>query len=131
MHNVVFDTNVFVSALITPLFLHADKYLLVISRDVVKELIGVLTYPHLAGKYAVTPAMVQDMLLKLKEHGTFITPKETLSLVSDAMDNHLLALAKEGHADYLVTGDRELLGLKRIGTADIIAPATFANVLER
>ena len=46
------------------------------------------------------------------------------------MDNHLLALAKESKADFLVTGDRELLDVKHINGTAIVTPAEFLTQLE-
>ena len=45
-------------------------------------------------------------------------------------DNPILACAVEGGADYIVTGDRDLLVLERFQGIPIISPAAFAAVLD-
>ena len=136
MYKVVFDANIFVSALITPrgktasLFLHSDKFRPVTSLDHLQEIAETFTHPHIAEKYAVTPAMVRDMFIRLKKHAVVESPKEKVHLVSCAMDNHLLALAKESKADFLATGDRELLDVKHINGTAIVTPAEFLTQLE-
>jgi uncharacterized protein len=43
----------------------------------------------------------------------------------DPKDNKFLALAVSGKADYLITGDKDLLVLKRVGAIPIVSPAEF------
>jgi putative PIN family toxin of toxin-antitoxin system len=49
----------------------------------------------------------------------------------DPGDDYLLAMALAAGADFLVTGDRALLALKRIGRTQIVTPARFAALLDR
>ena len=48
----------------------------------------------------------------------------------DPKDNPILACAVEGGADYIVTGDRDLLVLERFQGIPIVSPAAFAALLE-
>jgi uncharacterized protein len=43
----------------------------------------------------------------------------------DSKDNFLLALAKDGKADYLLTGDKDLLELVQFGNTRIETLAVF------
>ena len=52
-------------------------------------------------------------------------------LVRDPKDDYLLAYALVGQADYLVTGDDDLLALGAVDRLRIISPAAFANELTR
>lgn len=45
-------------------------------------------------------------------------------------DDHLLAYAVVGEADYLVTGDKDLLVIQRVGDVKIITPVDFASLIE-
>jgi len=47
----------------------------------------------------------------------------------DSKDNFLLALAEDGNADYLITGDRDLLVLEKHLTTRIVSFSNFLNVL--
>ncbi len=58
----------------------------------------------------------------------FVDLIEVLSIVSvcrDPNDNFLPALAKDGKADYLLTGDKDLLELKKFGQTKIKKISTF------
>ena len=60
----------------------------------------------------------------------FIDLIDVISIISicrDPKDNFLLSLAKDGKADFLLTGDKDLLDLKKIGKTKI---ATIASFLE-
>ena len=49
----------------------------------------------------------------------------TVALASDPDDNPFLASALAGEADHLITGDVDLLSLKRIGCARIVQARVF------
>lgn len=54
-----------------------------------------------------------------------------VELSKDPDDNYLLAMAKAGAADFLVTGDaRHLLELRKLGRTRILAPAEFLRTIE-
>jgi putative PIN family toxin of toxin-antitoxin system len=57
--------------------------------------------------------------------------KLTVNITSkDPPDNKFLACAQEGKADYLVTGDDDLLEIESYEGTLIIPPATFLPVLQ-
>lgn len=47
------------------------------------------------------------------------------AICRDPKDDYLLALAKAAKADLLITGDEDLLVLKKYGKARILKPAAF------
>ena len=49
----------------------------------------------------------------------------------DPGDDYLLAMAVATDADVLVTGDKALLALRRIGVTAIISPRQFLTLLSR
>lgn len=60
----------------------------------------------------------------------FIDLIEVDSIVTvcrDLKDNFLLALAKDGKADYLLTGDKDLLTLTKFGKTKIKTITAFIN----
>jgi len=57
-----------------------------------------------------------------------ITPKNTIS--RDLKDDFLLDLIEFSNADYLVTGDKDLLDLKEFKTAKILSPAEFEEEVQ-
>jgi uncharacterized protein len=134
---VVLDTNVVVSALV---FQHgriswirdawmAGRVTPLASRATVEEILCVLTYPKLQLSSEDIGALVADYLpfvqtVEVEAGG------ETPAGLKDPDDRIFLDLAKAGRANFLVTGDRELLGLSSVGECRIIAPAELAAVLE-
>lgn len=55
----------------------------------------------------------------------------TVNIISkNPQDNKFLACAQEGSADYLVTGDADLLDVKSHGGTLIISPAVFLPILQ-
>ncbi|MGE3911651.1 MAG: putative toxin-antitoxin system toxin component, PIN family [Chloroflexota bacterium] len=51
-------------------------------------------------------------------------------VTGDPEDDYVLATARVGSADYLVTGDKELLGLQQFHGTRIVSPREFLFVLE-
>ena len=49
--------------------------------------------------------------------------------IRDLDDSYLLAYALVGQADYLVSGDADLLVLGEVGKLKIVAPADFVRLL--
>lgn len=48
----------------------------------------------------------------------------------DPDDSYLLAMARDGDADFLVTNDKDLLCLSPFGKCEIVTPEEFARRLE-
>lgn len=55
----------------------------------------------------------------------FVDIKSHVTVSRDINDNYLLALCKDGHADYLITGDPDLLVLKSYGKTTILTMKEF------
>lgn len=69
------------------------------------------------------------------EHATRVVPMTEIPLpVRDPKDVHILATALGGDADYLVTGDHDLLVLRgdpRLGRLQIVTAAEFLAILDQ
>lgn len=64
-----------------------------------------------------------------KSHSRFISPKEWPEIVCrDPADQKFLTCALEGHANYLITGDKDLLSLKSEFPFKIIQPLAFLKL---
>ena len=53
------------------------------------------------------------------------------SIAPDPKDSYLLALAEASEAEFLVTGDKELLSLKHHSSTRVIAPAAMVEILKK
>jgi uncharacterized protein len=127
----VLDTNVLVSALISPggpsaallLELRAGAFELVVSPALLSELRDVLARPKF-GTY-VTAAEV-EAYVELIEHEAAVHPDPPPSgeaLSADPDDEYLIDLARAAGADALVSGDAHLLDLR--GVVPVMTPAQF------
>jgi predicted nucleic acid-binding protein len=72
---------------------------------------------------------LQDLLQQIRLQSDFIEVKSVITLSRDLKDNFLLSLAKDGKADYLLTGDNDLLVLKRLGRTRILTLSEFLFVV--
>ena len=134
---VVLDTNILLSALISPHGVpdtiyrawRTGRFEVVTSRMQLDEIRRASRYPKLQA--ILQPAKVGVMINNLQraevlEHLTMDVE------ANDPNDSFLLAMALAGDADYLVTGDRRagLLQLGHIERTRIVTPAAFcAEVL--
>ena len=65
------------------------------------------------------------MLSTFEPFTDLIEVNSIVTICRDSKDNFLLALAKDGKADYLLTGDKDLLELKKFGKTKIEMITTF------
>jgi uncharacterized protein len=61
----------------------------------------------------------------LDTYGVMVDVKSTVNVCRDPKDNFLLALAQDSNAHYLITGDQDLLALKKFGKTSIITIAEY------
>jgi len=68
----------------------------------------------------------------LRENGSIMEPLAVANdACRDADDLHVLGLVKTGKADYLITGDEDLLVLKHFGRCQIVTPRQFWSLMHR
>jgi putative PIN family toxin of toxin-antitoxin system len=125
----VLDTNVIVSGLgwsgAPAAILDAvsdDRLVLVTSAPLLAELRRVLEYPRLA-KVIQGGAQLADLVAA---SGVVVSPSRVLTAVRGDDDNRVLEAAIEGSADYIVSGDTDLLDLGSFQGIPIITPGEFA-----
>ena len=132
---VVLDTNVLVSALILRgqlkrlvEFWKGGAIVIVFTRETFSEFRQVLEYPRFSLTQGEKKAIVE---IEVYPFAKFVEPTETLSGVCvDPDDDKFLTCAVAARADYLVSGDRGLLQLRRVGETDIIKPSELIRILE-
>lgn len=125
----VFDNNVLVSAvLLGGVPRNAfDKLLdtgtILVSVPVLLELAEVLNREKF-DKYVTHDERMRFLVSFLKV-AEIIEISETITVCRDPKDDKLLELAVSGNADFLVTGDKDLLALNPFREVDIITPREF------
>jgi len=101
------------------------EYELVLSPDIVAEFEGVLLR-----KFSLSQSELTDVRTLLAEATNQIClevdPIEPVS--RDPDDDKILACASVSQADYLVTGDEDLLVVRQYGGTKILAPRDFESL---
>jgi len=126
---VVFDSNIFVSALAIPggaaeQALEAaieGSFDLVTSRPIISEVLDVL-----ARKFDRDREELSRTALFLSGLGTIVAPRRDIHVLADEPDNRILECALAGDASVIVTGDRAMLEL---GTWEGIRVITLRDFL--
>jgi putative PIN family toxin of toxin-antitoxin system len=134
---VVLDTNVIVSALIVSDSLpnkalslaQAGTIELIVSTPLLSELQGVLTRRHIKGRLGWSDDEVRRFVEWLRRAGSFVEPESRLYILTDDADNRFLEAATAGEADYIVTGDTQMLALAKYEGVQIVTPAQFVAIL--
>lgn len=138
MLRVLLDANIFISYLLNP---QADTPITMIMRagvvgtftillpDALLEEFStkVVNKPYLSDR--IHPQEITQLAASLMVNGEII-PKIVQAIPAvtcDPKDDYLLAYAVVGEADYLVTGDADLLVHKKIQGVRICRPRTFVE----
>jgi len=105
------------------------------SERQIAEVSQAFAKPLLA-PYGLAPSDVFDVVQFLTTSSELVPPDsldpERISPLRNPNDAHILAAAIAGGADYLVTGDRDLLvlgGDPALGSLRIVTPAEFLALL--
>jgi putative PIN family toxin of toxin-antitoxin system len=126
---VILDTNLWISYLISKRLRKIDALFeengvtLIFSDELMEEFLEVAQRPKF-GKY-FTSADLENLLALFDVYGEWVQVVSSVDLCRDAKDNFLLALAKDGKADYLITGDQDLLIIKKFEDTDILTYTEF------
>ncbi|MBI5204577.1 MAG: putative toxin-antitoxin system toxin component, PIN family [Nitrospirae bacterium] len=131
---VVFDTNVYISAFISPGSKAEDAYLLAVDGQAeLYTSVAILTETakKLRGKFLWDDVRIAAALKHISKVATVLKPVNRLNILSDAPDNRILECAKEAGADLIVTGDKHLLGLKQYEGMGITRIAGFLYSFRR
>lgn len=105
---------------------------LLFSDTIYDEYADVLPRPKFI-RYGMTPDVIAGFLTSIAIRGRRVLPRRRVPVVvRDPKDEMLLAAALGGHAEYLVTGDGDLLALQgrpELGTLHIVTVHEFLAVL--
>ena len=126
--NVTFDTNILVSGFEFPTgrakraleIIDSGRDALFISQPIIDELLRVL-----ADKFNWSTTRLGFATEWIDQNCHVISPTETLSVLADEPVNRILECALAADADVIVTGDRAMLDLGRIGSTRIITLAEY------
>ena len=131
---LVLDTNVFISAfywggtpqkIIDRIAEGADE--LYISNEILSEIASVMHRP----KFKSAPEVIERYIRAIEKLGkkVFITGK-TKGICRDENDDDKLECGLLGHADYLITGDADLLILKNFQQIKIVTINEYLQITD-
>lgn len=129
MKKVVLDTNVTISALFwegNPRKIYdmarEGKLIMLLSDDMEKEFIRVLGYE----KFGLSSQEVLPILRNLRTHARHVETKSKISvIIDDSTDNIFLECALDGSADFIISGDKHLLDVKKYKGIEIVKAEEF------
>ncbi len=132
---VIIDTNLWISFLIGQGLselkgLIASGTIQVVMCDQIQEEIIRVTQRSKLRKY-FSPQKVIELLNLLAIIGLFVKIKSEVSVCRDEKDNFLLALARDSQAQFLITGDTDLLILEEFEGTKIMAYRDFLEQANR
>jgi len=126
---IVVDTNVLVSAALKVESLPAIALRLVEryhvrlqSAATEQQLLAVLARPYLAPLIAST---AHEWIADLMAAAERVVIVERIVACRDSTDDKFLELAVNGHADLILSGDKDLLALHPFRGMPIVTPAAF------
>ena len=133
MIKVVFDTNIFISAILTPgnprklIDLAREcKIMLFTSEFIIWEIERILRT-----KLNMDTPQILVILNSVREISLFVSPVVVISAIErDKSDNRILECAVEAKAEYIVSGDEHLLSLGRYDEISIVNASQFLKLYQ-
>lgn len=131
---IVIDTNIWISYLLGGLLQDIDKKIVlkeikvVVSDEMLRELSEVSSRPKF--KNIFTAKRIKELFSLLDSYAIVVLPSKKINVCRDKKDNFLLEVALEGKADYLITGDEDILVLGSFHNTKIIRPKDFEAMLK-
>ena len=137
MRRAVFDTVIFVRALINPhgawgrlVFQHGAAYTLIVSPPVVAEILEVLHRPELTRRFRTLLGLDLARVIEILDRAEVVEIDEVPAVSRDPKDDKFLATAAAAQADFLVTEDNDLLVLDPYEGCRIVTAGRFLAALE-
>ena len=76
-------------------------------------------------KRAKSPELYLYPRKYLLRYAVFVQPRQEIKVCRDPDDNHFLEVVVEADAKFLITGDKDLLDLKKFKGVQIVTPSKF------
>ena len=130
---IIVDTNIWISFLMNrtlkglEYYIYNSHFLVVSCREQLSELQEVLHRSKM--KRYFSAQQIDGIFKLLAEYALCVKVQSKIDICRDAKDNYLLALAIDSNANYLITGDKDLLSVEKIGTTQIVSFKDFEITL--
>lgn len=136
---IVLDTNVLVSAFISKhgkpavlldLILTFSEVQLITSKPILEELESVLRRKEVRERFGYSMSDIESFIRAVQKVSLEVKIKSDFKVVAeDPKDNLVLNTAYDGKADYVVSGDKHLKGLKKFKGIKIVNPAQMIEII--
>ena len=134
MFKIIIDTNIWISFLIGKSLKGLQNHLdsqsikVITCNEQYLELSDVLKRPKI--KKYFTKEQIVEFFELLGESSEKVKIVTKTNLCRDPKDNYLVSLAIDSKADYLITGDKDLLDLVKIGVTVVLKYSNFDDLLK-
>jgi putative PIN family toxin of toxin-antitoxin system len=127
---IIIDTNLWISYLLTrnaklDRLLRDNIVTLLFSQELIMEFIDVARRPKFRKYFSGSD--LDSLLVSISTKAIFIEVFTSIDISPDSKDNFLLALARDGKATHLITGDKALLSLKKFGKTKIVTITDYLS----
>jgi len=128
---VILDSNLWISFLISQrqkeldVLLESGAITLIFSQELLEEFLEVSERPKF--KRFFKKSDIKMLLTQIETFGELIKVESKINECRDPKDNFLLSLSIDGKADFLVTGDSDLLVLGKIEKTKIVSWTEFIS----
>ncbi|MCU0392611.1 MAG: putative toxin-antitoxin system toxin component, PIN family [Thermoflexibacter sp.] len=126
---IVLDTNVLLSAIVfggvaSKIYEFCILYAHLFTSNFILQEVE----EKLRGKLKIPDEYLAEALALLKEKNEIIEPNTPKPVICrDIDDNNILQLAESVQANYIITGDKDLLVLEKYMGTEIVSPKQFAE----
>ncbi len=127
MIRAVLDTNIIISSVFWKGNPHEvvrkgilGEFQMVMSAAIMEEITD-----KLRNKFKFPETGIQELIDILLTYGHIVEPSSRFNVVRDKKDDKILECAFDGKADYIVTGDPDLLELKEFRGVRIVTAKDF------
>lgn len=141
MIRAVLDTNVIVSAIIGRKYSPSkeifesfknSKLFLATSVEILEEIEEVLNREHVVKYHGYSLDRRSKIIIDLAKLSYVVPGTSVINVIKDDPDdNMILVCALEARANYIVSGDRHLLKLKKFEGVKIVTPREFKDILDK
>ncbi|MBI4209048.1 MAG: putative toxin-antitoxin system toxin component, PIN family [Deltaproteobacteria bacterium] len=140
MIRVVVDTNVLISGTIhskgfsykIAKMWEGGELILVTSLAMLEEAERVFNYPRIKKKYHFNSSQMEKVFSNLAKYSVVVRDLPSLSVIErDPEDNIVISTAIAGKADYIVTGDGDLLDLGSHQGIEIVTPRRLCEIIKQ
>lgn len=132
----VLDTNVLISGLLilgsySQRIIEAwyeEQIIVYASPELIQEFIKTIKLPKINKRYRIHQTDIDNLTHALNTKLILLNTQNNNFKLRDPKDNYLLNLFSQARADYLITGDKDLLSIASDVSFKIVSPKTFCQL---